>query len=1329
MATLFHPEPGSITVDCKDGLVIAGNGQGPRWIVDGEEDPAVLIALDNLKDDLEAVAGTGPGPSLPAGDGGATICVGTLGRSAPLDAAVAARRLDVAPLNEKEGTLRWEGFTLQVRNDTLYIAGTDRRGTVYGIYTLSQAMGVSPLHWWADVPPRRRPFVSIPRDLCVYDWPSVKYRGFFINDEEELDDWARSHTADGTIGPVTYEHVFDLILRLRGNYLWPAMHVNAFNSDPRNGRLAQTMGLVIGSSHCDMLLRSNQHEWDPWVKAQGEPVAYDYSLPGRNRDKIREYWAQSVDMNRDYEVTWTVGMRGIHDTGLTTRVIDEDPGLDDEGRVKARVGLMEKIIADQRSILADHLGRNPESIPQIFIPYKEVLPLYDAGLKVPDDVTIMWVNDNYGYMRRFPDRAEAARSGGNGVYYHSSYWAPPRTSYRCTSSTPLALMRDQLVKCWDSGIRRVWVDNLGAVKRLELEGSYFLHLAWNAGRAASCLQARDFVARWFEQTFGSTCGQEAADLCMAYYAINNETKIEHFHECSFAQSGYGDEAGARLAAIMDLDARSLRLEESLDPRLRESYAELIGFKIALMHYVCAQFYHADRSRLDYARRAYRAADRQTEISHLYGCEIRALVHWYNRVLAGGKWEDIFTPDTFPPPTLPQHPTCRPSPVAWIRGTQAGVGHAGPCHPASSSGPAGVVPAVPPDRDASSLAVCVEGEDGVFSLGALSWSFDACAPPANSSSDTFSPLPAGSSAGQPSHGHRPPVLSFDPYGSSDKWLDLYALGSANERCRLRADQDWVHLSCSQVTVADEVRVHVMIDDPPRHAGSRAALTITAIPVRDGVQPEAGKVVGRRGVVSIQLGAVPGLDPGFIGYVEADGFISMDPSTGLTRPDPSGSGSWLATADLGRFANPLMQTVGGGARDVRNAALLSLDFWLMTAGAHTLEIHRLPTLDSRGRIRLRVCVDGIEAGIVESPTTDEFRGNWQDSIVENSERLTLVLPHLDAGPHRLDLRAMDRSFGIDKVVIYTRPRRAGHLGPSFSTRLTAGSHLPAVQHGPHEGEGSKGRDHPDFSGWPGPASGFQPCPSRRDLDDRLRLMAVRGYGIDLDDLPPEAVAYFDRSYWAQAGLYTRPNLVYPSSVKRSGRCGTISAAKADDHPGSCPRTGSIHEVQGRIAIEVADCLAGGRRAWLSPGGVPGVGWFHTDAPIRSGLGMAMRAEPAGSVCEDPWTAPRMTFAFDLARPGVYRLWILAQFASDLEDSCHLFMDGSLLDSACVFPPGGHLMTYATEHVWAWFELAQVELREGGHRLGIAPHRAGMKISRIYLAEDGIRPPVDRDWPLPA
>lgn len=318
-------------------------------------------------------------------------------------------------LTDKYGQPHKEMYRLEVRNGTLTITGSDRRGTVYGIYTFCEWMGVSPWYFFADVPVRPKTELALPEGYFVEDWPSVEYRGIFINDEEELDAWVRNYLGEATIGVKTYEKIFELLLRLKANYIWPAMHVNSFNMNPENGALADRMGIVVGTSHCDMLMRSNNREWKPWTERKGYADAvYDYSVEGRNREILKEYWRESVEQNRDFEVCYTLGMRGIHDSGFETRGLE---GATEEERRQAKINLLEEIISDQRDILKGTLGRDTM---MTFIPYKEVLELYDHGLKIPEDMTLVWANDNYGYIRRYPSEAEKKRSGGNGIYYHNS---------------------------------------------------------------------------------------------------------------------------------------------------------------------------------------------------------------------------------------------------------------------------------------------------------------------------------------------------------------------------------------------------------------------------------------------------------------------------------------------------------------------------------------------------------------------------------------------------------------------------------------------------------------------------------------------------------------------------------------------------------------------------------------------------------------------------------------------------------------------------------------------------------------------------------------------
>lgn len=266
----------------------------------------------------------------------AAFLIGVFGEDAVTDALAGE---DADALRGEDGALRWEGYLHKLLPDgRLLIAGNGRRGAIFGVYDLSRRFGVSPWYFFADVPVRTREEIALPAHYKKADWPCVQYRGIFLNDEEELEAWAKLHTDDGTIGPKTYRLVFELILRLKGNYIWPAMHVNAFNADPENGRLAEEMGIVVGTSHCDMLLRSNQHEFDPWVRKKGyEGLLYDYSME-ENRPRLQEYWRESVEQNAGYEVCYTVGMRGIHDTGFCTRAIDGDPALSEEEKVRARVG-------------------------------------------------------------------------------------------------------------------------------------------------------------------------------------------------------------------------------------------------------------------------------------------------------------------------------------------------------------------------------------------------------------------------------------------------------------------------------------------------------------------------------------------------------------------------------------------------------------------------------------------------------------------------------------------------------------------------------------------------------------------------------------------------------------------------------------------------------------------------------------------------------------------------------------------------------------------------------------------------------------------------------
>lgn len=624
-----------------------------RIYVHPAEDSAVQIAAANLARDMHRICSASPAITHEWTDD-VVVAAGTV-EHLPLPSDV---RTDA--IRDEQGQPRWEGYLQQISGGVLYLAGNDRRGAVYAMYDLCERMGVSPWYDMADVPVKTRDVITLPDDWFLADWPSVQYRGIFLNDEEELDYWARTMNGEDTIGPKTYERIFELILRLKGNYIWPAMHVNAFNINEENGRLAQRMGIVTGTSHCDMLHRSNQNEWKHWVARKGyEGLKYDFTIPGQNRERLLEYWRESLEQNRESECCYTIGMRGIHDSGFVTANLTGDEQLSEEERMARKRALLEEIMTAQRGLIREVVPA--ENVPQSFVPYKEVLPIYDSGLKVPEDVTLIWVDDNHGYMRRYPNAQEQKRPGGHGVYYHSSYWAPPGMSWLFVCSTPLQHMGNELKKCYEQNIRRIWVDNVGALKPIEQDMEYFIRCGWDAGREDSVmLDANRFTREWIDRNFTGHHGAEVAQAYADFTQLGNVCKPEHMRSGVFSQLAYGDEAAARLHAMHDLVLRCEKVWKSLPEKEQDAFLQLVLMKMQAVFYIAASYYYADRSIQAFKAGAMRAADWNMNRSRDMDDLKRLLLHDYNDVMCGGKWKGILTPEDFPPPPLELYPACRPA---------------------------------------------------------------------------------------------------------------------------------------------------------------------------------------------------------------------------------------------------------------------------------------------------------------------------------------------------------------------------------------------------------------------------------------------------------------------------------------------------------------------------------------------------------------------------------------------------------------------------------------------------------------------------------------------
>ncbi len=604
-----------------------------------DEATVVRIAAEALAADVERVSGVAPLVSSNAPAAGTEpILVGTIGQSPLIDALIASGKLDASPIAGK-----WESYLATVVTDplpgikrALVIAGSDRRGTAFGVFGLSEAMGVSPWYWWGDVPTPRRSDVFVSAGTHIQPTPSVKYRGIFPNDEDwGLQPWA-AHTLEpetGNIGPRTYAKIFELLLRLHSNIIWPAMHeypvqTTPFYLNPQNPAVADDYAIVISTSHHEPMLRNTQ-EYD-----EAELGPYNYWT---NRDTIYKFWEERVKETANYENMYTMGQRGRTDIGM----------LAPEGTTIAQKAAMiqNQIIPDQRQMIADHVNPDPTQVPQIFIPYKETLVQYQAGLQLPDDVTILWPDDNHGYIRQLSNAAERQRSGGSGVYYHLSYWGVPR-SYLWLCTTPPGMTRVEMMKAWDFDARRMWLVNVGDLKPHEIGAEFFLRLARDP-ESFRDFDQRAYLAEWAARDFGPEHATAIADLLEDYYRLNIVTRPEQLNRDRsgfdfVGKNGHGDQAAARLKSFAALTAAANALYAQLPAEQQTAFYELVLFPIRASDLTNQKVLLAERSRL-WAQQGRAAAKQIAAQAQAADDAIRTEIAFYNRENANGKWNYMFNP--------------------------------------------------------------------------------------------------------------------------------------------------------------------------------------------------------------------------------------------------------------------------------------------------------------------------------------------------------------------------------------------------------------------------------------------------------------------------------------------------------------------------------------------------------------------------------------------------------------------------------------------------------------------------------------------------------------
>lgn len=589
-------------------LLINGNDKVEIYM-DANDCRGVSYAANALVKDIRNVSGS---QATITSNRKATILVGTIGHSAAIDQLVKQKRINGNLLKGKR-----EKFIITVVDNQLVIAGSDRRGTIYGIYELSQQMGVSPWYDWADVPVEHHDSIFVNRGTYTDGEPAVRYRGIFLNDEAPcLTSWVKNTYGTGYGDHRFYQRVFELVLRLRGNMMWPAMWGWAFYADDaENEKTADEMGVVMSTSHHEPMARNHQEYarnrkgWGPW----------NYQ---KNKANLQKFFREGIERMKGTEQIVTIGMRG-----------DGDEAMSAEADTK----LMSQIINDQRKIIADVTGKKASETPQVWALYKEVLDYYDKGMKVPDDVTLLLCDDNWGDVRRVPNAQERKHKGGWGLYYHVDYVGAPRNS-KMLNVTPVQNPWEQLTLAYENGIDRLWILNVGDLKPMEYPISQFMDMAWNPHKY-SVNNVTRHTRDWCAQQFGESQADEAARILNLVCKYNGRCTPEMLDKNTYSlENGEWQEV---VNQYLQLEADALRQYNSLPAAYHDAYRQIILFPIELMSNLHQMYFAQAQNHALYKQNNPKANIWADECERLFKRD-SLICDYYNHKMAGGKWNGMMT---------------------------------------------------------------------------------------------------------------------------------------------------------------------------------------------------------------------------------------------------------------------------------------------------------------------------------------------------------------------------------------------------------------------------------------------------------------------------------------------------------------------------------------------------------------------------------------------------------------------------------------------------------------------------------------------------------------
>lgn len=890
-----------------------------------------------------------------------SIIVGTLGHNELIDKLVAKHKLDVKSLEN-----RWESYLIEVvRNPlpgvskALVVVGSDRRGTAYGLFTISEAIGVSPWYWWADAPVAKRQELNLKVDKVVSKEPTVKYRGIFINDEDwGLLRWAKRtfEKERGNIGPKTYAKVCELLLRLKANYLCPAMHEasTAFNKIPENKLVADSFAIVMGSVHCEPLLFNNASEWDK--KTMGE---WDYV---NNKETLNKVLKQRVTENSPYENVYTLALRGLHDKAMG--------GSND---MKERVKMLGKALMDQRQLLVDVIRKPANEIPQAFTPYKEVLDVYSAGLDLPEDVTIIWPDDNYGYMKRLSSPREQKRLGRAGVYYHVSYLGKPH-DYLWMGTTPPALMYEELRKAYDTTADRIWLLNVGDIKSCEFSMDLFLAMAYDID-SFNYDNISLYQARWLSDMFGKEYYEDFVDITNTFYHQSFSRKPEFMGwgyqwttnrhgkerntDTDFSFTNYR-EAELRLAAYDRIGTKVEHILKELPEEQKAGFYQLLYYPVKGCELLNKMVLNGQKNRW-YALQQRAAANVLKDRVKVYSDSLQTITEGYNSLL-GGKWNHIMT-------------------------TRQGFAASYFELPKMET----VVLS-----DVSSLGIWAEGEDVLKGMS------------------SFHMLPM-----------------YNTYFRQSHFFDIFNKGTNSINWNIKVSEDWIQINQKKGYTTTEDRIWVSIDWAKVPVGDRISgiIEVTA----DGVQKE-NIYVSVFNPSSPSLAEVDTLFVEHNGCVSINAVdyhrkVENDDIKIMTIPN---LGFENASVQLGNPIAPMQRTgssiVPRVEYDFYTFEQGSVDVYTYVLPTFTLSADKDYAGHEATNIETRygVCIDD---GPVMNPSTSsfEYAQIWYESALKNC-RINKTTLHINKpGKHTVKVLCGDAGTVLQKVVLDFGGMKRSYLGP--------------------------------------------------------------------------------------------------------------------------------------------------------------------------------------------------------------------------------------------------------------------------------------------------------------